>query len=259
MGHERGRWTGEAGPAHHLTARPVRYARRASARRVAQPRRSNRPMSQALGSTVAGQAPVTGQRRRSWCALWCDSPNEGSASQATLRDSSPLSKGCEPQRWQSELISEVTCCSTRIRTLPAQTAAQIRPPPCRPAPSQQERQHEPGHHDRREGPRDRLQIGVPADVRRVPLRRRRRRGEQPADVAVQHPAPARRGAAAPVPGPPGPRASAGRPVGRSVGGAGGGWRPRTRPTPAAPRSRPRRARSSTVASATKPRWVNRRW
>src|SRR6202044_18285 len=68
-------------------------------------------------------APCRAQVGSEWCRLCQDSPNEGMASQATLRDLSRTSKSSLPNVWQTELIDQVTWCSRQIRTRLAQKNA----------------------------------------------------------------------------------------------------------------------------------------
>src|SRR5882757_3210351 len=80
-------------------------------------------MTRALMSIWPLSAPCRAQVGSEWCRLCQDSPNEGMASQATLRDLSRTSKSSLPNVWQTELIDQVTWCSRQMRTRLAQKNA----------------------------------------------------------------------------------------------------------------------------------------
>src|SRR6266566_8094402 len=80
-------------------------------------------MTRAAGSTWPLSAPCRAQVGSAWCRLCQDSPNEATASQATLRDLSRTSKDSCPNVWQTELIDQVTWCSSATRTRLAQKNA----------------------------------------------------------------------------------------------------------------------------------------
>src|SRR5258708_39287990 len=80
-------------------------------------------MARALMSIWPLSAPCRAQVGSEWCRLCQDSPNEGMASQATLRDLSRTSKSSLPNVWQTELIDQVTWCSRQMRTRLAQKKA----------------------------------------------------------------------------------------------------------------------------------------
>src|SRR3954470_7608926 len=70
--------------------------------------------------------PWTEDVGKAWWLLCQDSPNDGSASHARLRDSSLVSKSRRPKTWHSELIEYVTWCSTPTRISPPQSS-DVRP------------------------------------------------------------------------------------------------------------------------------------
>src|SRR6266581_2029394 len=80
-------------------------------------------MTRALGSSCPRSAPCRAQVGSAWCRLCHDSPNDATASQATLRDLSRTTKSSLPKVWQIELIDQVTWCSRQIRTRLAQKNA----------------------------------------------------------------------------------------------------------------------------------------
>src|SRR6266851_324435 len=84
-------------------------------------------MARALMSICPLSAPCRAQVGSEWCRLCQDSPKEGIASQATLRDLSRTSKSSLPKVWQTELIDQVTWCSRQIRTRLAQKNAVTAP------------------------------------------------------------------------------------------------------------------------------------
>ena len=77
-------------------------------------------MTSALGSSMRSyqRIPCAADVGNAWWLLCHASPKDSGASQARLRDSSPVSKRLRPKKWHSELIEYVTWCSSRIRTAP---------------------------------------------------------------------------------------------------------------------------------------------
>src|SRR5487761_1811226 len=67
--------------------------------------------------------PCRAQVGSAWCRLCQDSPNDAMASQDTFLALSLTSNSSLPNVWQIELIDQVTCCSSAIRTRPAQNSA----------------------------------------------------------------------------------------------------------------------------------------
>src|SRR5262249_46544683 len=106
---------------------PVSLAdsRRSSGHRTsqAQPSCSAHLMTRALMSIWPWSAPCRAHVGSQWCRLCQDSPKEGMASQATLRDLSLTSKSSVPNVWHTELIDQVTWCSRQTRTRLAQKKA----------------------------------------------------------------------------------------------------------------------------------------
>ena len=75
------------------------------------------------GSGSHRRRPCSAERGNAWW-LWCQaSPNEASASQETLVDSSSVSKRRRPKKWQTELIDQVTWCRRNTRTRPPHSSA----------------------------------------------------------------------------------------------------------------------------------------
>ena len=71
--------------------------------------------------------PCLAERGNAWW-LWCQpSPNESSATQVTLVDSSSVSKRRRPKKWQTEFTLQVTWCRTNTRTKPPHSSAVAAP------------------------------------------------------------------------------------------------------------------------------------
>src|SRR4051812_26261117 len=96
-------------------------------------------MTRALGSIWPRSAPCRAQVGSAWCRLCQDSPNDRMASHHTLRDWSREPNCLRPNTWHTELIDQVTWCSSDTRTRLAQKKAlsapagdQVTRPPIRP-------------------------------------------------------------------------------------------------------------------------------
>src|SRR5437764_7732952 len=93
----------------------------------AQPSFSKIQISRALMSICPLSTPCRAQVGSAWCRLCQDSPKDAMASQDTFLALSLTVNSSLPNVWQIELIDQVTCCSSAIRTSPAQNSAVTAP------------------------------------------------------------------------------------------------------------------------------------
>src|SRR6185437_9289650 len=96
----------------------------------ARPTFSSMVMTSAEGSSIRShrRSPCAAERGNAWW-LWCHaSPNESSASHATLVEWSSVWKRRVPRKWQTEFTLHVTWCTRKMRTSPPQSR-----PPAAPA------------------------------------------------------------------------------------------------------------------------------
>jgi hypothetical protein len=89
----------------------------------AQPSFSNTQITRALMSIWPRSTPCRAQVGSAWCRLCHDSPALRIASGQKLVARSRETKGRSPTTWQTELIDQVTWCSSATRTSPAQKNA----------------------------------------------------------------------------------------------------------------------------------------
>ena len=77
-------------------------------------------MARPPGSSSARRSPWKADVGKAWWLLCQDSPNEIQDSHQTFRDSSCDANRRRPEKWQIELIENVTCWSRKILTAPPQ-------------------------------------------------------------------------------------------------------------------------------------------
>ena len=162
----------------------------------ARPTRSMQEISHADGSSCHQRSPCRAEVGKAWWLLCQASPKVGGASQARLRDSSPVAKRRRPKKWQRELMQKVAWWRTNIRTAPPHSSP-VRPPTivpvsATPSPKGMAR---PSEHPQHEGAVDEAHDRVGEQVLRVALLLGELVAEEdPADVrveeAAQRPAPA---------------------------------------------------------------------
>ena len=119
-----------------------------------------------------------------------DSPKESQESHQTFRDSSREAKRRRPQKWQIELIENVTWWSRKIRTAPPQKSPAKKPyqPPISSQPTTAG-SGERDDHERQEELRDHAQAAVAHQILRVARLLGAAGGrEEPAGVGVPEPA-----------------------------------------------------------------------